>query len=340
MHSVYVFGAGASIHAGYPLASKMGGGLLEFMLNYKFADDRFRSSAENIIEGFGKTPNIEDLVSELEAKLDSLENAETDEDRLTRIIYRDCLTHIGQMLREWFRVLHRHPAHLYATFADRIVKPGDTVITFNYDDSLDRELKRAGKWDLSHGYGFPLGNANTKSEVLLLKLHGSANWMLSIFNGLVSGFSQVSNQSLGQYPVIAEPDANYLGYPEFSGRIFKGGAVSMKSLILPGRCKQFFVETSFGRELEGFWNALWSQGAWALKKADRLLICGYSMPKADVRALDLLLKQARKETSITVLSGGDSERIAKDFRNAGYKNVETFGRGYFEDLIESRKSQP
>src|SRR5689334_16829276 len=123
MSTVYVFGAGASIHAGYPLASKMGEGLLEFMLNYEFPNDNFRSSAQNMIEIFGTTPNIEDLVSELEIKLDSLQNAESYDDRVMGIIFRDCLTHISQMLREWFRVLHNHPAHLYAAFADRIIKP-------------------------------------------------------------------------------------------------------------------------------------------------------------------------------------------------------------------------
>jgi hypothetical protein len=171
--NVFVFGAGASIHANYSLASKMGAELLDFMLNYKFEDDRYKSSANNLIEMFGNNPNIEDLISEIEARLDNLEDAETDDDRMTRIILRDSLTHIAQMLREWFYILHDSPANLYAQFADRIVKAGDTVITFNYDDSLDRELKRAGKWDLSHGYGFPLGEAKTKSEVLLLKLHGS-----------------------------------------------------------------------------------------------------------------------------------------------------------------------
>jgi hypothetical protein len=161
--------------------------------------------------------------------------------------------------------------------------------------------------------------------------------MLSIFNGLVAGFAQVPYQSLGQYPVIAEPDVAYLGYSEFSGRVFKGGGVSMKSLILPGRCKQFFVETSFGREFEGFWDELWSQGNRALQKADRVVICGYSMPKADVRARNLLLTNTNKEASIIVLSGGDSERISGECRDAGYKDVKVIGRGYFEDLIDLKK---
>lgn len=339
MSAAYVFGAGASIHAKYPLASKMGGDLLDFMFNYKFEDNRFQSSAENLIEMFGKNPNIEDLISEIEARLENLADAKTDDDRMMRIILRDALTHIAQMLREWFYVLHDSPANLYAQFADRIAKSGDTVITFNYDDSLDRELKRAGKWDLSHGYGFPLGNTDTKSEVLLLKLHGSVNWLLSIFGGITSGGPfQVSPSmgALGGSPVITERDIKYLGYSEFSGRVFTGGGVAMKNVILPGRCKQFFVETSSGRELEWFWNHLWNQAGYALRKAEKVVICGYSMPQADVRARNLLLKQTNKKASITVVSGGDSKRIADEFRDAGYENIELIGRGYFEDWIESK----
>ncbi|HEY4679486.1 MAG TPA: hypothetical protein VIJ01_20155 [Candidatus Angelobacter sp.] len=332
MSTVYVFGAGASIHAGYPLAAKMGGDLLEFMKGYPH--EWFQASAQTLVENFGKSPNIEDLISDVETKIDALENAESYEDRLLRSNLTYARSHIAHTLRAWFLTLHNSPAHLYAAFANRIVTPGDTVVSFNYDDSLDRELKRAGKWDLSHGYGFPLGNASTKSDVLMLKLHGSVNWIPSILNGLVSGFSYVSsNQSLGQYPTIAETDAKYLGYSEFSGRTFKGGGVTMESLILPGRCKRFFVETSFGRELEEFWDALWSQGAQALEKADRLVVCGYSMPIADVRARNLLLRQTRKETSVAVLSGGDSRCIANDFRDAGFQNVGVLKRGYFEDLI-------
>ncbi len=334
MNTIFVFGAGASIHAGYPLASKMGGELLQFML--KYPHDWFQASGRTLVEEFGESPNMEDLISDIETRIDALEKTVSYEERLLRSNLVYGRSHAAHCLRAWFQVLHKNSARLYAELADRLVKPGDTVITFNYDDSLDRELKRAGKWDLSHGYGFPLGDANTNSPVRVLKLHGSINWMLSIFGGLTSGPSFVSpsgSGALGEYPVIAETDTKYLGYSEFSGRVFTGGGVSMESLILPGRCKQFFVETSFGKELEWFWNSLWNQGAQALKKADRVVICGYSMPKADERARQLLLKHTKKDASITVLSGGDSERISREFRDAGYKDVNVIGRGYFEDLI-------
>src|SRR2546423_117606 len=155
MSTIYVFGAGASIHAGYPLASKMGGELLGFMLNSK--NDDFRVSAEQLIEFIGESPNIEDLISNIEMRLNALNAHKKDDELVLRVILRSGLSNILRALREWFRVLHTGPADRYAEFADRIVKPGDTVITFNYDDSLDRELRRAGKWDLTTGYGFPFG---------------------------------------------------------------------------------------------------------------------------------------------------------------------------------------
>jgi ribA/ribD-fused uncharacterized protein len=338
MKTVFVLGAGASIHAGYPLASKMGGDLLEFMLNYKFEDDRFRSSAQNLTDIFGKTPNIEDLISELETKINSLRNAKTDDDRMMRIILVDARSHVQQMLREWFRVVHSSPARLYAQFAERIVKSGDTVITFNYDDSLDRELRRSGKWDLSTGYGFPFGKTEIPSAVPLLKLHGSINWLVSLGGGVTNGPIFVGPAGfMGGRPVIHTVDAEYLGYENFSGNTYPGGGSTL-NMVLPGRNKQFYFDTSLGVEFKTFWDDLWSQGAHALKAANRLVICGYSMPKADGRARNLLFKHTNVETLVTVLSGADSERIANEFRDAGYENIEVLGRGYFEDLIEQEKN--
>lgn len=80
-------------------------------------------------------------------------------------------------LHEWFRELHLHPAPAYEHLADEMIQPGDVVITFNYDDSLERELRRAAKWDVSRGYGFPLGSTKQPSATLVLTLHGSINWL-------------------------------------------------------------------------------------------------------------------------------------------------------------------
>jgi hypothetical protein len=333
MSTTYVFGAGASIHAGYPLASEMGKGLLEFMLSYPI--DRYRDSAQVLIEEFGTSPNIEDLITVLEERIETLK----DKDRALRSVFAHAHAHMIEMLREWFRVIRNGPAPLYAAFADKIVKSGDTVITFNYDDSLDRELKRVGLWDLSRGYGFPLGEEDTPSEVLLLKLHGSINWIISLFGGAVSGPVFAGAQgSLGAFPVIHVTDANYLGYLEFSGRTYSGGGTVL-SLIPPGRSKQFFIDTSFGRESEPFWNSLWFQAAAAARKSNQLVICGYSMRAADKRARELLLQTPnKKEVQVTVVSGEQSEGIADQFQAVGFRNVDAVQGGYFRDWLQSQEA--
>ena len=331
MATTYVFGAGASIHAGYPLSSKMGGGLLEFMLNYETG--RYRGSADFLIESFGKTPNIEEMVTVLEERIGALKDSPDLNDRAQRSVLGHAHGQIAEALREWFRAIHDTPAPLYAAFADEIIKPGDTVITFNYDDSLDRELKRVGVWDLSRGYGFRLGNADTRSDVPLLKLHGSTNWIVSLFGGVSSGPVAVGPYgAMGGSPVIHLADASYLGYPEFSGRVYTGGGTTL-SLILPGRSKRFIFDTSLGPEYEPFWNSLWSQAVDALKRSDSLVICGYSMPPADKRARELLLETPNKGVQVTIVSGSQSETIADQFRAVGFRKVEAFQGGHFEQWL-------
>ena len=93
---------------------------------------------------------------------------------------------------QWFRGIHAETAAAYAEFADKLVQAGDVIVTFNYDDSLERELKRSGKWDLSDGYGFPFAEPG-RSQVLPLKLHGSMNWLWPV-------------PSLGKRPLIHQAD--------------------------------------------------------------------------------------------------------------------------------------
>jgi hypothetical protein len=215
------------------------------------------------------------------------------------------------------------------------VKPGDAVFTFNYDDSLERELRRSGRWDISRGYGFPLGTEELSSDVLVLKLHGSVNWLVSLFGGATGGTFLVDPpSSMGNHPVIHQADLEYLEYKTFSGHTYQTGG-AFPCLILPGRTKEFFYDTSFGHEFANFWEHLWSQAARALKTADRIIICGYSLPQADQRARDLLFLNPWCEAHVEIVSGDQSERIASEFRAAGFKSVSTFRNGYFASWCQS-----
>jgi hypothetical protein len=133
------------------------------------------------------------------------------------------LAHLGTSATPWQRTWGRNPATSYAAFAEARCRAGDVVITFNYDDSLERELKRMHLWDVSQGYGFPLGSLEHPSDVCVLKLHGSINWLVSLFGGATSGTFAVERTTMGDHPVIHQADLRFLGYEEFSGHVFDGG---------------------------------------------------------------------------------------------------------------------
>src|ERR1700722_5661721 len=63
MKTVYVMGAGASKHVGYPLISGMGRQLFEWMAAYP--DGMFSGSVDLLVERFGENPNIETVITEI-----------------------------------------------------------------------------------------------------------------------------------------------------------------------------------------------------------------------------------------------------------------------------------
>ena len=331
--TVYVLGAGASKHVGYPLASTMGAEMIAWMSKR----EEYRYTAEFIKEKFCSSPNIENVITRLDAYIKSLRGSEELEDRLQRSNAARQRDKLREAVPVWFTEIHANPAPAYQQFAGTLVQPEDVIITFNYDDSLERELRRVGKWDVSQGYGFQIGSLLQPSPVLVLKLHGSMNWLVSIFGGITSGaFAASDNSSLGQCPCIATDYLKYLGYTDMAGTFPGGGG--FPGVILPGRTKEFYYETSFGPEHEEFFSSLWSQAASALRRADKLVICGYSLLSVDERACNLLLTVPRKESTIVVVSGCDGKRIGETFRDAGFQNTECHESRYFEAWLESTKA--
>jgi hypothetical protein len=327
--TVYVLGAGASKHVRYPLIGTMGAEMLLWMSR----NERFVHTREFIRSTFGEAPNVEDVITELEQRVESLANSEEPTDSVERTRLGNVLGEIRTAIPLWFREIRNNTARDYARFAESIVQPGDVVITFNYDDSLERELKRVGKWDIWRGYGFEIGSSGRDTQVPVLKLHGSINWLNAIFGGATTGpFTVGSGGSLGQCPCLPTDDLKFLGYPDMSGTFPGGGG--FPSLILPGRNKKFWYETSFGNEHEEFFHSLWMQAVGALRSADRVVICGYGLQAVDQRACGLLLETPNKKTVIVVVSGDQGRRISDTFRSAGFPNVSCHENGYFENWIE------
>ena len=125
MSTTYVFGAGASRDVGYPLASDMGDGLLDFML--KSPDASIHASGQFLIDTFGRSPNIEDLITALESRVAQLKDAPSADERAQRTRLGNSRAFLGTALQFWFRESMR-PAPSYAAFAASIAQPGDVIL--------------------------------------------------------------------------------------------------------------------------------------------------------------------------------------------------------------------
>jgi hypothetical protein len=283
---------------------------------------------------YGGLGNIEQILTDLDECFPGSRAAS-----LQRPIRASLLASLRQALREFFNAIRDAPAPLYERLARECLNPGDVIITFNYDVACERELKRAGLWEISDGYGFLFGHDVIPSaNVKILKLHGSTSWWGVIFGGSTGGFSVGSDSnSLGSRPTIFfRPDLKFLGYPDQvrdpeCGHVARGAGIP--AIIMPTYKKRFFEQTSLGREWETFWRSLWQQAEYALASAERITIIGYSMPEADQDARKLLLEKSNRNARITICSGGASNGIRDEFVRLGFSDIGTIGRGRFEHFL-------
>lgn len=129
----FILGAGASAHAGYPLATDLWGALEEWVEGTPDPEPKFVDAVQTTKAGFDVSLPFEQVFSDLDAEIDRLAALSPAQPREspkkhTLIILRDVLT---LMVPGLFNSIRSRPARLYATFASEVVQRGDTVITFN-----------------------------------------------------------------------------------------------------------------------------------------------------------------------------------------------------------------
>ncbi len=324
--TTFIFGAGASFHAGYPFIRTMGAQLLAWMRvprdTFYF---NFAWSADFLEERFGD--HIENIFNGMQMEIGRQQPGYT----LLANVYRPCLI---EAMRQWFADIHRqHAAPTYERFAAEVVMPGDTVITFNYDVSLDSKLRQSGKWAIGDGYGFRVESLPTGSTVRLLKLHGSINWLAILFGGRPSGIISASGP-FGSRPAFGTDDLTALGYTGLVDPSFASTSAAIPPLMFPTNRKQFFFDTNLGRQWEAFWSRMWRSAKRALQTSERIVVCGYGMYPIDRRGRNLLLK-GKIEGEIEVCCGSESTRIAQELRDQG-RRVHEAEQTYFEPWVSAQ----
>jgi hypothetical protein len=346
--TTYVLGAGASHGAGYPLASRLLVELFDWMKNSPHEPNsyasRYPETARYFEGSFGEFRNIEILATEIQKQIEQLENG-TREQRVQRTVLANEYGVLKNALRAWFMEIQRRSAltgYPYQEFAKNVVAAGDRIVTFNYDVSLERELKLAAKFEVGDGYGFRVENLPAESPTRVLKLHGSTSWLALLFGGITSGpFSFEPGNILSSPPVIPKNELSFMGYPAdaIDPRFARGGA-AIPVMIFPARSTEYYFASNTGTEYTGFWNDLWEQARVALRTASRVVICGYSLQGIEERARNLLLGAPGKNAEIVIASGNDTENIVREYRNQGYGRATAAEEVSFEKWVRSSARAP
>lgn len=172
------------------------------------------------------------------------------------------------------KVLYGESCPYHARLAS-LLKPGDYIISFNYDLLIDNALyENCPIWFIDDGYGLPCyriieknsfrsANVNNNSEVMLLKMHGSFNWMICkkcgkfyVFDREDAYPNSLIYRRNQHYPGVTEPPDHDLDW-----------------IIVPPTLKKDFSCKVL--------QSVWEQAYKALQNACNIVIIGYSLPTTD-----------------------------------------------------------
>jgi hypothetical protein len=354
--NAYVLGAGVSKCVGYPVGTELFDEIDKYVRESGNLTDRFNyrkdwnrlhrwmeTNTNPIIAQAYHTKNIEHLFTILdfaaELRSDALLSAafpgRGPAERTTRSAAFDAFDRKIEDYQEYRNILLWALEHYMAwrhhedhgvwrkkgwdplkAFGDRM-SPGDVVITFNYDATLERVLLDQGKWSPSDGYGFELVFQRSrddktrvpldKSPILVLHLHGATGWYRRPM--FAPGFEPIGRGAVPPEVFGAAPTGTNISLdPQFlqGFGIFNVDAC-LPDLLPVSNERHVVLHPSFLKDYETDESdsqvlpSLWRRAAQALREAKHTYIIGYSLPKADVAALTLLLTTLGRGT-VTVVN--------------------------------------
>jgi hypothetical protein len=172
---------------------------------------------------------------------------------------------------------------IHLRFLRRHLEPGDIILTFNYDPLLElalRVLTTEGliRWFPGDGYGLKLLDPSAdsalprqKSNVELVKLHGSMNWL-----------APEGTPPRPPFRLLRVTRDSFRG-PGHTIHLDERGVI-LRPVIVPPREEKDYEAIGL--------TALWARAEAALATASALTVVGYRLPKTDAGALALLTRAA------------------------------------------------
>lgn len=328
--NVYFVGAGLSVAMGLPNTAMLLDGVLDLARRSprwqsEGLEDRldraFRFFYPDAIHA-GYRPEVVDFFSALRTYLDvgaGLPGGFADAPHL----YRSLKSAIAHLLIEKLREAHRklrdgHP------YLDEIVKPGNFIITSNWDVLIERYAQLHGVPLRHSGSGGP-------DEVVLLKLHGSIDWCLGqhMARRPSSNYAMLNERLFAtrQYRPSLPPRNRRT---DLCVRIRAIEAWSSALSLVRSRASEPHMATmSHGKTGElGPLRQLWRDAYGAISRAARLEVVGYSMPPDDIEIRTLLRAGVERGTDLDeVVVRNPSPDVHDRIRRYLDRNVEADYRG-------------
>ena len=158
------------------------------------------------------------------------------------------------------------------------MSPGDIIFSYNYDLLMDNALYDVGNFnDLGYLISFYRKLKEGKwtkteenaSEIVLVKLHGSLNWVRCNICGSTLMLHQ---QKTGNWN-------NFISYSRYKCPKCRANSQYERLLVPPLLTKNYA-----DRDI----NYLWFEAARLLKNVKKIVVIGYSLPKIDIASETLL----------------------------------------------------
>jgi hypothetical protein len=340
---VLVLGAGASAFAGYPVAA----GLLPFVRNHGFTEANSRRIASEIFEKLNDaefqfsrhvvrdpsgTANLEQLLTYLEL-YGSFPGTQfslnpwcgRDSDCIRRVVTDAFLEYQYDLNK---RLWERPTTETYTVGEicaawGNYIRPGDTILTFNWDVLHEIILWRSKLWSYRDGYGFECENQGFRDETsrtLMFKLHGSVNW--------------VQEHEYENVKYIAHVKDFFWDSRDWDWRAHHSETQSDsgRKLVLP----TYLKDISSNRALQ----TIWTNAHRILVEARELIVVGYSLNRVDHPArllFGIALSENPGLDHVTVVSP-DASEWAEFLSGLDKKLIHI--RGKFEDWVRKGNANP
>jgi len=215
------------------------------------------------------------------------------------------LNHVSHLITFLLRRARENSRKLYKSFSssvfphDDVSRNTDRIITFNYDDLLDKYLiNRFSKQEIyfdrfkESRYDSYYRNEAFDSP-LLIKMHGSVNWRCE-----TSNFEKVIDSKK------RDPETNDFINIWYSEKGTPLPSDSVSPLIIPPLPSKPITSI-------GIFKYLWTKAYEYLHEAKELIICGYSLPVTDQLAFSMFSNFSNRGIEKVTIVDPDTEVLGR-----------------------------